>query len=149
MKEKEQFIAMSSNHHVNLIFLWKRYVDYRKMVSLSSKDLCNSIPITDEKVNQVETNTPKKRYCLCFTLLCLITLFLFNCATQTQPSDNHPGFLSGLLHGFLILFRFIASLFTDYGIYAFPNSGHWYDLGYLIGAGIFWGIGGISLSSYD
>jgi hypothetical protein len=65
------------------------------------------------------------------------------CATQPSPEElDPPGFLSGLLHGFLILFSFIASLFTDYRIYAFPNSGGWYDFGYLLGAMMFLGGGG-------
>jgi hypothetical protein len=52
--------------------------------------------------------------------------------------------LFGLLHGFLILFSFVASLFTDYRIYAFPNSGGWYDFGFLLGAMSFLGGGGAS-----
>ena len=40
------------------------------------------------------------------------------------------------------LFSFIGSLFTDARIYAFPNSGVWYDFGYLIGASLFLGGGG-------
>jgi hypothetical protein len=55
-----------------------------------------------------------------------------------------PGFWSGLLHGFLIVFSFIGSLFTDVRIYNFPNSGGWYDFGYVIGAAMFLGGGGAS-----
>lgn len=40
----------------------------------------------------------------------------------------------GLLHGFTCLFALIGELFTDYRIYAFPNSGGFYDLGFVIGA---------------
>jgi len=40
----------------------------------------------------------------------------------------------GLVHGAIILFSFIGSLFTDVRIYAFPNSGVMYDLGFLMGA---------------
>jgi hypothetical protein len=43
------------------------------------------------------------------------------------------------LHGFLIVFSLIGSIFTDYRIYAFPNSGGWYDFGYAIGASVFLG----------
>ncbi len=65
------------------------------------------------------------------------------CATQTmQNMDNPPGFLKGLLHGFILVFSFIASLFTDYEIYAFPNSGAWYNFGYLLGVMLFFGGGG-------
>jgi hypothetical protein len=49
------------------------------------------------------------------------------------------GFWSGLLSGFLIAFSFIGSLFTDVRIYAFPNSGGWYYLGYLLDAARFLG----------
>ena len=70
-------------------------------------------------------------------------ILLQSCATQPIPTAaGPPGFLSGLLHGFLILFSFIASLFTDFRIYAFPNSGGWYDFGYLLGAMGFLGGGG-------
>lgn len=72
-------------------------------------------------------------------------LFLSGCATQAvAPVADPPGFFYGLLHGFLIMFSFIGSLFTDYEIYAYPNSGLWYNLGYLIGAAMFLGGGGSS-----
>lgn len=51
-----------------------------------------------------------------------------------------PGFLYGLAHGFLLLFTFIGSLlFDDIAVYASPNNGWPYDLGFLIGAVIFFG----------
>jgi hypothetical protein len=84
-----------------------------------------------------------RRRVLVFAATCVVALFLQSCATQPPPQIvDTPGFLSGLLHGFLILFTFIASLFTDYRIYAFPNSGGWYDFGYLLGAMAFLGGGG-------
>jgi len=77
--------------------------------------------------------------------LCIGALVVSSCAHQPAPSANDPpGFFSGLLHGFLILFGFIGSLFTDVRIYAFPNSGGWYDFGYLIGASMFLGGSGAS-----
>jgi len=39
----------------------------------------------------------------------------------------------GIVHGFLILFSFVGSIFMDIRMYAFPNSGVMYDFGYLIG----------------
>jgi hypothetical protein len=48
------------------------------------------------------------------------------------------------VHGFTILFSLIGSTFTDYRIYAFPNSGGWYDFGYFLGAAMFLGGGGAS-----
>jgi hypothetical protein len=47
-----------------------------------------------------------------------------------------------MFHGFTILFSLIGSLFTDYRIYAYPNSGGWYDLGFVFGASVFLGGGG-------
>jgi hypothetical protein len=82
---------------------------------------------------------------LLFTLLVVAASTLAACATQPVPSSfEPPGFWSGLLHGFTILFSLIGSIFTDYRIYAFPNSGGWYDLGYFFGAAAFLGGGGAS-----
>jgi hypothetical protein len=80
-----------------------------------------------------------------FASVCIIVLAISGCAHQPQPSAfEPPGFWFGLLHGFLILFSFVGSLFTDVRIYALPNSGGWYDFGYLIGAAVFLGGGGAS-----
>jgi hypothetical protein len=86
-----------------------------------------------------------------FGLCSAVALAFSACATQPRPEAyDPPGFWSGLLHGFLIAFSFIGSLFTDWRIYAFPNSGGWYDFGYLIGAGLFLGGGGASSrTGYD
>lgn len=73
---------------------------------------------------------------------------LFACATQPHPeSYNPPGFWSGLLHGFTIVFSLIGSIFIDVRIYAFPNSGGWYDLGYVLGAASFLGGSGASATA--
>jgi len=81
-------------------------------------------------------------------LFCAFALLLISsCAHQPEPmAYDPPGFFSGLLHGFLILFSLIGSVFTDIRIYAFPNSGGWYDFGYLLGASMFLGGGGASAS---
>ena len=63
-----------------------------------------------------------------------LTLLLSSCARQPPAySSDAPGFLSGILHGATVLGSFLASLFFDCRIYAFPNSGVWYDFGFLIG----------------
>lgn len=78
-----------------------------------------------------------------FFLAGAIIFLISSCATQsTEPVAHIPGFLYGLLHGFILLFSFIGSLFTDYEIYAFPNTGGWYDFGYLLGVMFFFGGGG-------
>lgn len=87
----------------------------------------------------------KRNRILALFIISVSALLLASCATQPYPSAyDPPGFFSGLLHGFLIVFSFIISLFADYRIYAFPNSGGWYDFGYLIGAAMFLGGGGAS-----
>jgi hypothetical protein len=71
-------------------------------------------------------------------------LLLTSCATQPQPNSETPdlpGFFSGLWHGLTIVFSLIGHLFdNDIRIYAFPNSGGWYDLGFVLGvASVFGG----------
>lgn len=74
-----------------------------------------------------------------------ILFALSSCATQPVPSAyNPPGFLLGLFHGFTMLFSLIGELFTDYRVYAFPNSGGWYDFGFVLGAALFFGGSGAS-----
>jgi hypothetical protein len=75
-----------------------------------------------------------------------LIVFLASCATQPHPvAFDPPGFWLGLWHGFTILFSLIGSIFTDCRIYAFPNSGGWYDFGYVLGASAF--LGGSSASA--
>ena len=70
----------------------------------------------------------------------LVVMVLASCATQPPVTAyDPPGFFSGLLHGFLIFFSLVASIFTEHRIYAFPNSGGWYDLGFFVGAASFLG----------
>jgi hypothetical protein len=72
-----------------------------------------------------------------------ILIFISGCAIHSPDHAlDPPGFFKGLIHGFILLFSFIASLFTEYEIYAFPNSGGWYDFGFLLGVMIFFGGGG-------
>jgi hypothetical protein len=91
----------------------------------------------------------KRRRMFAFLMLIgVVALVVASCATQPRPEAyDPPGFFSGLLHGFLIMFSFIASLFTNVRIYSFPNSGGWYGFGYLIGASMFLGGGGASANS--
>jgi hypothetical protein len=87
----------------------------------------------------------KRRRIFVFLTVMAMALVISSCATQPRPEAfDPPGFFSGLLHGFLIVFSFIGSLFTNIRIYNFPNSGGWYDFGYVIGASMFLGGGGAS-----
>lgn len=73
-------------------------------------------------------------------------LLLASCATQPSPDAyDPPGFFLGLIHGFTALFALIGSIFWDVRIYAFPNGGGLYDLGFVLGSAIFFGgVGGSS-----
>jgi hypothetical protein len=64
-------------------------------------------------------------------------ILLAGCATQPTPDAlaHLPGFWSGLLQGLISPFSLIGGLFSDIRIYAFPNNGWWYDLGFMAGAG--------------
>lgn len=74
-------------------------------------------------------------------------LIVSACAHQPTPAAyDPPGFFSGLWHGFIILFSLIGSIFSDIRIYAFPNSGGWYDFGFCIGVTAFFG-GGASAAT--
>jgi hypothetical protein len=61
-----------------------------------------------------------------------------------SPADQ-AGFLQGYWHGVSLMFNYVASLFSDaYVIYETPNSGGWYDTGYILGLFSFFGIIGSS-----
>ena len=67
-------------------------------------------------------------------VLLVVSALLAGCATQPSASPgNVPGFWLGLLHGAIAPISLIASLFYEVRIYAFPNNGWWYDLGFLLG----------------
>lgn len=63
------------------------------------------------------------------------------CASQPPVTAfDPPGFFSGAWHGLVIVPSVIIGLFTDVRVYAFPNSGYWYDVGFVLGA--VFGLGG-------
>lgn len=77
----------------------------------------------------------------------LVTMILVtSCAETVQFNLNFAtenyGFWSGLLHGIILPFSFIGSLFNDdVAIYAINNTGAWYDFGFAFGASIIFGGG--------
>ena len=53
------------------------------------------------------------------------------------------GFLLGVWHGFISLFTFIISLFSDkVSVYEVNNNGGWYNFGFILGLMMFYGGGG-------
>ncbi len=84
-----------------------------------------------------------------YLVIVALSSVMASCATQpTMATREAPGFLLGLVNGFLIVFAFIGSLFWDTRIYAFPNSGRWYDAGFVLGAAIFFGMIGRESEKY-
>jgi len=69
--------------------------------------------------------------------LLLNVLLLAGCATQPAAQATAPGFFAGFLHGLVAIGALFASLFWDVRIYAYPNSGFGYDLGFAIGFTLF------------
>lgn len=53
----------------------------------------------------------------------------------TEPISvlDPPGFFSGVWHGLLAPWTLALRLFLDIKMYAVPNTGWFYDLGFLIG----------------
>ncbi len=62
-------------------------------------------------------------------------VMLAGCATQPVAEPDQPAFMLGLFHGFTAIAALIGSLFLHIRVYAFPNSGFWYDAGFVIGFG--------------
>src|SRR5262245_2178799 len=76
----------------------------------------------------------------------LLAVVVTSClATQTSltsgtPALVPPGFWKGFWHGMIAPIAFIVSLFSDHvRIYASPNTGRWYDFGFMLGIGGFSG----------
>ena len=72
-------------------------------------------------------------------LLSLLALSLLTaCASQPLIEPGARGFFLGIWDGAIAPLSFVVSLFnSEVRIYAYPNSGLWYDFGFLIGI-TFW-----------
>ncbi len=80
---------------------------------------------------------------LTILLLAAVLTALAGCAAGHPRYDVKPaGFWAGLWHGFILVVTFIVSLFNDtVHVYEPHNNGHLYDLGFVLGAMIFFGGG--------
>jgi hypothetical protein len=79
-------------------------------------------------------------------ILTLTIVLIAGCADVTNIDACRQavpyGFPGGLWHGIIAPISFICSLFSDdIAMYALNNNGGWYDFGFVIGAGIFFGGG--------
>ena len=79
--------------------------------------------------------------------IAIILLLLSGCVAGPNDMINSAGmeggiagFWQGLWHGFIALFTFIISLFSDnVSIYEVHNNGGWYNFGFIFGAMMFFG----------
>lgn len=84
-------------------------------------------------------------------LLIVLALIVTACAAGPNPEvgtapDGEPasGFWLGAWHGIIAPATFLVSLFTDnVNLYEVHNNGNWYDFGFVLGAGILFGGGGL------
>lgn len=75
-------------------------------------------------------------------LLFTAALILSACATVPPAIEGSRGFFWGLFDGAIAPIAFVVSWFSDtVGIYGVPNSGGWYDFGFLLGL-LCWAGGG-------
>ena len=72
---------------------------------------------------------------LILLLVCIagVAVALVAGAGQPAPVAAGPGFWLGLVHGATAPFALVASLFSPVRFYAVPNSGFFYDLGFIGG----------------
>ena len=82
---------------------------------------------------------------VCILALVLILMFILCCCVagpndlEKEPDQKGKvsGFWKGLWHGIISPITFIISIFTrNVRFYEVHNSGFWYNLGFVIGAGI-------------
>ena len=80
-------------------------------------------------------------------LLAGVGLLLAGCAYQPAvEAVDPPGFFSGLLHGVIAPYAVVVGLFSEVRVYAFPNSGWFYDFGFMLG--LFpWAISAMSIGA--
>lgn len=69
-------------------------------------------------------------------VLVLCVVILAGCTfagTHSTFTAGTPGFLMGVWHGTVAPYTLIVRFFIDIKMYAIPNSGFTYDLGFLLG----------------
>jgi hypothetical protein len=78
-------------------------------------------------------------------LAVLALLLLGSCAVQAPPSHGAlllhvPGFWEGMWHGLISWIMLLTEPFDPHRIYAYPNQGGFYDLGWMIGCSFWFGV---------
>lgn len=83
------------------------------------------------------------------SIIVALALLLTACAAGVNPEagiaspgGDVAGFWPGLWHGLIAPIAFLISLFRDtVNIYEVYNSGNWYNFGFILGAGVWFGGG--------
>lgn len=66
-------------------------------------------------------------------LLCIVVLTGCTFAGTSANLNHIPGFFMGIWHGLVAPYTLVVRWFIDIQMYALPNSGFGYDLGFLLG----------------
>ena len=118
---------------------------------LSPRILSVFSPVYQPQVDSAQENAMKTelRILLFLGVLLLVTTLLSCTAGPNFLEDSAgannvvAGFWCGLWHGFICLFTLIASLFSkSVTIYEVHNNGGWYNFGFVLGVGMFFGCKG-------
>ena len=80
-----------------------------------------------------------------FGIVILLIFVLASCAPGPNDLEKTPdsegkiaGFWKGIWHGFIAPVTFVISIFSkSVRLYEVHNSGFWYNLGFVLGAGLF------------
>ena len=131
---------MADNLGGKLGFVRAGKVHYAFCINLGNVIYCNFRFYFLSHITKIYPMKSKQQFVLAGIIM-LILFFMTSCAPGNEKFDVDPaGFLYGLWHGFISLISFIVSLFNhNVHIYEIENSGWAYDLGFIIGASIFYG----------
>jgi len=71
-------------------------------------------------------------------LVLVLTTIVAGCTFAGVPTStlSLPGFFHGFWHGLLAPWTLILRWFLEIKMYAIPNSGWFYDFGFLLGVGL-------------
>jgi hypothetical protein len=80
-------------------------------------------------------------------LVAILLIIMAGCTAGPNPQANTPddqghvaGVWLGLWHGIIAPVTFVISLFNpDIQMYDVHNNGNWYNFGFLLGMGVFFG----------
>jgi hypothetical protein len=98
----------------------------------------------------VRQDAPVKASWLGVAVGVVLLLMLTSCAAGPNTQEGVAaqggelaGFWLGLWHGIIVPISFVISLFNEnVNVYEIHNNGNWYNLGFVLGAGVLLGGGG-------